>query len=327
MAQHSIVEKPPLLSVLMPVFNSSKYVAQAVDSILNQSFRDFEFVIVDDGSSDGSPQILDHYASLDQRVRIVHQPNSGITVALTNGFEESRGEFLARMDSDDVAEPTRLEKQLTFIKSNPELVLVGTSSIYIDPSGREVDRPNVPSDHNQMDSWHASGMGTALGHPTAMIRRTAFVTVGGYRQEFEPAEDLDLWLRLAEVGQIANVPEALVRYRIHPESVSQQRRKAQSQAVWRAVRSAAIRRSTIISDKQFTELGEDGQTSWISLALDLGYSRTAFRWAIRRLTKRPCLRRVKQLFKVLCGRHLKEVLFVYDRLHGRRKVRTTAFES
>jgi glycosyltransferase involved in cell wall biosynthesis len=317
----------PPITVLMPVYNAGRYLSEAVESVLGQTFGDFELVAVDDGSTDGSADVLAGYAARDPRVRLTRQPvNGGYVRALLAGAAQARGGVIARMDADDVCHPDRLGRQWEFLRGHPDHVAVGTLVTYIDEHGQEIGAPTYPADHAGLDGWHMSGRGCGLCHPTAAYRREAFERVGRYRPEYEPAEDFDLWLRLAEVGRIALLPDRLVRYRVHRQSVSRQRASAQDRAIWRGVRAAVVRRGHPLARVPFADLGEDEQVNWIDLALDVGQAGQARRWAAARVARRPTPQRVKQFGKAALGPWLGRVLPVYDRLRGRAVVRTSAFD-
>ena len=212
--------KVPAVSVLMPVYNTARYLAQALESILAQTFGDFEFVILDDGSTDGSVNIVQEYAQRDPRIRFFPLAHQGYVSVLRQGLSHCRGEFVARMDSDDVAKPDRLEKQLHFLRAHPEIVAVGSQIEIIDPYGSPIDRPQHKLKHEEIEADMLVGIGWAMVHPTVVMRRAVVMEIGGYRQDLTVSEDLDLFLRLAECGRVANLPEVLLQYRQHLTSVN-----------------------------------------------------------------------------------------------------------
>jgi glycosyltransferase involved in cell wall biosynthesis len=232
----------PQVSVLMPVYNAGRYLAEAVDSILAQSFRDFEFVIVDDGSTDRSGAMLDAYAKKDARIRIVRRANTGIVAALNDGLNECRGEFVARMDADDVSLPDRFEKQLTYLRQHHEVVALGGRVIGIDPYGEVLFNSEHKLTHDEIDAELLNGVGWALVHPSVMFRRDAVERAGRYRAEWQWVEDLDLFLRLAETGKLANLTDVVLRYRQHTESINRTRAGQQAQLADACVRQAYRRR-------------------------------------------------------------------------------------
>ena len=209
----------PRVSVLMPSFNAAPYVAEAIESILGQTYRDFEFLILDDGSSDGTLDICRHFAARDERIRLIEGEHHGHTWWLNHGLELARGEFIALMDADDVSMPSRLAMQADFLDRHPSCVAVGCDLITIDSDGDAVGTVRHQTAHDAIvNAIVAGGLGVVV-HAAVMMRREALRSIDGYRVETEPAEDLDLWLRLARVGELANLPELLFKVRQHIASV------------------------------------------------------------------------------------------------------------
>lgn len=232
----------PTVSVIMPVYNGAAYVAQAVESILAQSFGDFEFIIINDGSTDRSRPLLEKFARQDARIRLTSRPNTGIVGALNEALAQARGELVARMDADDVSMPDRLARQVEYMRSHPEVVAVGARVKGIDPCGCELFRSEHKLEHAQIDAELLKGVGWAIVHPAAMMRREAVERVGRYRSEFQWVEDLDLFLRLGEIGKLANLPDELLYYRQHTESVNRTRAAEQARLADACVREAYRRR-------------------------------------------------------------------------------------
>ena len=211
----------PAVSVVMTVYNTAPYVGEAIDSILKQTFADFEFIIVDDGSTDGCPDLLRRYADQDPRVRFVARPHRGIVPAVCDGIDLARGRYLARMDSDDVAVPHRFERQVAYLDAHPECVIVGSRVMLMDPYGSPVTPTGQKLVHDEIDAeLLTEGGGWAMVHPSVMMRTAALRQVGGYRGQVNMSEDHDLYLRLAEVGRVANLPDVLLWYRRHYKSTS-----------------------------------------------------------------------------------------------------------
>ena len=198
--------KAPAISVLMPVYNAELYVAEAVESVLAQTFTDFELITIDDGSTDRSSRILEGYAGLDSRIRLVSRPNTGIVGALNEGASMARGEIIARMDADDVSLPERFAKQFEYLLAHPDCDAAGSRVLLIDPEGAPICEINEERSHEEIDRAHMSRRTGAITHPAAMMRSEALHAVGGYRQECLWAEDFDLFLRMAEIGRLANLP-------------------------------------------------------------------------------------------------------------------------
>src|SRR3954468_17326158 len=203
----------PVVTVLMPVYNAERFVAQTLDAILAQTFRDFEFLIINDGSTDRSLEILQEYARRDDRIRVVSRPNTGYVVALNEGLGLARGEFIARIDSDDLADPRRLELQVERMRREPELVALGSNALAMDEHGRMLGDYLVPLTQGEIEANPLRGSST-IHHPAVMLRPEAVKRVGGYRRELMPCEDFDVWMRLGEVGRLANLPEKLLTKRL-----------------------------------------------------------------------------------------------------------------
>lgn len=210
----------PEVSVVMSVYNGARYLRAAVESILNQQGVFFEFVIVNDGSTDESGTILDEYSAQDPRLRVIHQKNTGLTRALIRGCMQARGEFIARQDADDVSLPGRLAGLANLLRSDDRLAFVSSHVNVIGPAGELLLTHTRPSDPREATALLLDVKFGPPGHGSVMFRRAIYESVGGYRPEFYFAQDSDLWLRLAERGWLGNVPEVLYQYRVVPESIS-----------------------------------------------------------------------------------------------------------
>ena len=210
----------PKLTVAMSVYNNAPYLAEAMDSILRQSFTDFEFLIVNDGSTDGSGAVIDAYALRDPRIRVIHQDNRGLVVSLNRLFAEASAAWVARMDGDDVALPERLAAQWDFVSANPGHGVVGTFSYLIGPDSQPLGKSggHKPVTHDDLCAHLEDG--PLFVHASVMIAREAMLGVDGYHPAYKHCEDHDLWLRLAEHTRLANLPEELLAYRVYPEQVS-----------------------------------------------------------------------------------------------------------
>jgi len=209
-----------VISVIIPVYNAARYLNWAIESILAQSHRDFEVIAVDDGSTDNSRQILERFASRDSRLRLVSRANTGIVGALNDGLLVARGEFIVRMDADDISLPDRFEQQLTFMKAHPDCVALGTDVFYTDPEGNPLIRHYPAEDHERILDQLLDGNGGAMIHPSAMFRRSAVEEAGGYDPRYQWSEDLDLYLRLSKIGRLANLRDVHLHYRQHFGSVN-----------------------------------------------------------------------------------------------------------
>lgn len=209
----------PLVSVIMPVYNSEKYLAEAIESILSQTYPHFEFLVANDGSTDSSQEILGAYARKDARIRVTcSEQNYGYVRHLNECILRARGEYIARMDSDDVALPDRLALQVDFLRRHPEVAVVGSSSITISDVGTEIGL--VPRNGSPGTLLWQSFFTNPLSHPTVMFRKSEVVKAGMYDHARIPAEDYELWSRVLRHTSIANIEQPLLRYRVHPMSVS-----------------------------------------------------------------------------------------------------------
>lgn len=216
----------PIVTVLLPVYNAEKYLAEAVTSILQQSYTDFEFLIINDGSTDSSPEILREFQARDPRIKLINNTNQGLIKTLNQGLSIAQGEFIARMDADDIAMPHRLQRQVEIMQADPELAVLGSNIEIIDARGQKIRIGKYPRSHKAMQKFIT--VGSPFAHPAVMLRRSLVTTVGGYREKYTHAEDYDLWLRLYEQGyRLDNLPEVLLRYRQHDSSISRKHAEQQ----------------------------------------------------------------------------------------------------
>lgn len=232
----------PTISVLMPVYNSERYLKQAIESILSQTFTDFEFLIIDDGSRDGSAALLQTYAAQDPRIKLTIRHNCGIAKTLNEMLFQAKGELIARMDADDIALPDRFQQQVEFLHQHPEIVCVGSAQEWIDSEGNFLREWSPPADDDTIQSLILTGK-SQICHPSAMMRRQAVLQVNGYNESMITASDLDLWLKLGEIGQLANLPDRLLKYRFHDSAISEKRLKEQHHNARSACQRAWERRN------------------------------------------------------------------------------------
>lgn len=206
----------PSISVIMSVYNDAEFLPEAVESVLRQDCSDFEFIIVDDGSTDDTPTYL---ASLtDPRLRIISQCNRGLASALNTGLEAATGALIARQDADDVALPNRLSAQLSFFNSNPQIDLLGSGAITMTTAGKTIRRHHYACSHDEICRFLYRRI-TPFVHTSIMFRRAAALAIGGYDAHYRVTEDYDFYLRLIEKFKVSNVPEALVKLRLRPDSL------------------------------------------------------------------------------------------------------------
>jgi glycosyltransferase involved in cell wall biosynthesis len=231
----------PRVSIIMPARNAARWLHQAIESILLQTFPAFELIIVDDGSSDDTPAILASFQRVDERIRLLRQDQMGLVAALNRGLSAARGSLIARLDADDMAFARRLELQVARFEQRADLVLLGTWAEKIDAAGRPVGILRPESDAPKLKTLLASG--NPFVHSSVMFDAAVARSCGGYRAALEAAEDFDLWLRLSERGAVENLREVLTKYRIHQDGVTTTKVVRQLFSTRLAVRSAEMRKS------------------------------------------------------------------------------------
>lgn len=214
------------LTAIMPVWNGAKYLQEAVQSILNQSFTDFEVLILDDGSTDETPRILEQLAKHDPRIRVIHLAHEGIVNALNCGVAEAKGEWIARMDCDDIAYPERLAKQMRALKATPGAVLCHTAIQQIGEPQYMTKLQRFPRSQAMVAARLCYQ--SPIVHPTVVFSKAAFLRAGGYRAEERHAEDYGLWGRLLTLGKFVGVNEPLLQFRVHSGSISKQKADVQA---------------------------------------------------------------------------------------------------
>lgn len=231
----------PEISVIMTVHNGMPFVREAVESVLGQTFDDFEFIIVDNASADQTQSLLERYRAKDSRIRLfLERSDLGQTMALNKAVEHAKGRYLARMDADDVSLPDRLAVQRAFMRSHPQAGAVGSWHEEMTPSGRSLKVMRYPAAFEEIQ-FHLVSDGNltrrCFSHPTAFLSKEAFQNVGGYNERFRYAQDYDLWTRMARSYEIHNVARVLLRYRASPHSSSQRNRPAMEEELNQIVSS------------------------------------------------------------------------------------------
>ena len=205
----------PQISVVMSVYNGEKYIRDAIDSILYQSFTNFEFIIVNDRSTDRSLEIIESYN--DERIVLLNQNNSGLAKSLNNGINVSKSKFIARIDSDDISMPNRLKKQYYFLMNNPDYIIVGSNANFIDMNRKYVYTSSLKLTNNEIKQVLPQ---TPFFHPSVMYRKSAYYKAGKYPEYMLRAQDLVLFNRMAKLGKMANLEEPLIEYRVVPTANS-----------------------------------------------------------------------------------------------------------
>jgi glycosyltransferase involved in cell wall biosynthesis len=238
----------PLVSVVMVVCDMERFLAEAIESILAQTFRDFEFVIVDYGSTDRSKFIISSFAAKDKRIKLHEIPNCGLPEARNAGCFLAQGKYIAIIDADNVALPERLKWEVEFMEKHPEVGVVGGGMESIDARGASLPNSALPYgasprpvENSELQSALLSQ--NAIWQNSVLMRKEAFTLVGGYRTLFLQAEDYDLWLRIAERFEMANLKQAVFKLRYHPHQLSV-RKRTQQTLCYLAARAAAGCRKT-----------------------------------------------------------------------------------
>ena len=218
----------PKISVLMPVYNGEKYIFYSIKSILDQSYKNFEFLIANDGSKDETLKIIKEFKKKDKRIKIINNnKNIGLTKSLNKLAKIAKGNFIARMDVDDISHKERFREQIDWFKDNPKKILLGTSGMKIDKSGNYIKSLNLRSLNHKKIRKKLTFNNFYL-HSSVMFKKSFFIKIGGYRNFFTYAQDYDLWCRMSQYGLIGNLKKELVSIRFHSNSISYKKRKKQS---------------------------------------------------------------------------------------------------
>ena len=227
--------------MVLPVWNGEPFLSQAIRSVLAQTLDALELIVVDDGSTDRSAAIAQQFADRDARVRVLRLEHCGFSGALNAGIAAASAPYVARMDCDDAALPTRLEKQARYLDAHPECVAVGSAVEIIDQGGRHVGWRTFAESHAGITAALMIGA-SPFSHPTVVARRDALLAAGCYDGALYPSEDLDLWIKLGHIGRLANLGEVLLQYRRHENAVSVRHREEQFAMTSAIVNDARERR-------------------------------------------------------------------------------------
>ena len=255
----------PAISVVMSVYNGEKYLREAVNSILAQSFTNFEFIIVDDGSADNTAAILDSYTDV-RIIRKKNEQNTGLAFSLNKAISTARGDFIARMDADDFSMPGRLEMQFNYLTQNPQVAVVGSDFVSIDEAGRRLGRSAHVTTPGQV-RWRLL-FGNAVAHPTVMFRKSLFEKGFRYDENMQASQDYDLWFRISEEHAITNLPEELLLYRRHTGRVSIKKNELQRRLELNVMRRAVASQlgnelpDETLAQLQNVKLVENVEAAW-----------------------------------------------------------------
>jgi glycosyltransferase involved in cell wall biosynthesis len=223
------------VTVLMPAYNAAKYVAEAIQSVLSQTFSEFELLIINNGSTDDTVNVINRFN--EPRIRLIEERKQGIVFALNKGLQEAKGEFMARFDADDICEPTRLEKQFDFLKNHPDYILCGSDAEYITEIGDHLFYLRCIGHTHEEITRHLY-VDCPFIHSSVMYRKEAVLKGGGYPADAHTFEDYLLWVQIAKVGRYHNLPERLIKVRINPASVTIDEK-------WRGIRFRQLKKKII----------------------------------------------------------------------------------
>lgn len=204
----------------MSVYNGEHWLNESIESVLNQTYQDFEFIIVNDGSTDSSMKILSTFAAKDRRIKVIDKPNSGLTDSLNIGISNTSGKWIARIDSDDLCERDRLAKQYDLAKNQKGVVLIGSAAREIDSNNQIIKNHKYPSGHQELVQRLNLPNKSFFPHSSAFMKTKTVQDLGGYRQRLRRAQDYDLWLRISEKGEMRCITSPLVRIRKHSGQIS-----------------------------------------------------------------------------------------------------------
>lgn len=217
----------PLVSVIMPVYNGEKYISESIESILHQTYKNFEFIIIDDGSTDSTSVLLSDYQKKDPRIKVKRfEKNQGLTICLNIGIKLARGEYIARMDADDISLPSRFEKQVEFLEKHPHVAVLGTSFSLIDQNGSTLRKYFFSNNHNIL-KWNLLFF-NPICHPSVVFRASTIREIGGYSSDLMRAQDYDLWWRVCRIAELSNLQEQYLIMRQHAMRVTNQHQEDQN---------------------------------------------------------------------------------------------------
>lgn len=244
------MNNPIYLSVVLSTYNEEKYIAKAIQSILNQTYPYFELIIVNDGSTDRTLQIIESFN--DPRIIIINKFNSGLPDSLNEGIKLARYDWIARMDGDDIAEPTRFEMQVKYISG--KVGVIGGQFVSIDENDNVYPDSHSakPLEYSKCKLWLLFGM-SPLAHPTVLIRKSCLQQYGGYDSNFRAAQDVELWCRLAPDVKIINVPECVLKYRQHSNNITNKHKELQREFTFLGFMKSALNIRKPLTVEEFTK--------------------------------------------------------------------------
>ena len=290
----------------MPVYNAKRYLRESIDSVLRQDFENYEFIIINDGSIDESQHIINLYAKLDNRIVALEQQNRGLVDTLNRGVSVARGRYIARIDADDPWMEGKLTAQISMLEANPSIVLIGGGFEVIDENGYYIQTIPVPS--QTRDIMRTMLLRNPFGHAGVVFRKDAFNKAGGYSNKYGPTEDYDMWIKLANLGMVVNLPYPVYRYRINRLGISQQsserqakETKAHSSRLWDKNAPTILTRSELMAASKYYL--HASPLEWYGIALKQQMLSDNAQIGIKLIRRGHILMGCRQLFAVaLTGR-------------------------
>lgn len=229
--------KTPLVSIILPAYNTERYLAESIDSVLRQSFPDFELIIINDGSTDNTQAIIDTYTTRDPRIVVIQQDNRGLVATLNSGIKKARGTYIARIDGDDPWFDNKLQAQVDELLCDPGLVLIGGGFEIVDENGYFIETILPPT--RDEDIRRTLLLRNSFGHASVVFKKDAVIKAGLYDDKYKVTEDYNLWIKLSGLGRVKNLPYPIYRYRINMSGLSQQNSdkqmeetKQQQESLW-----------------------------------------------------------------------------------------------
>lgn len=280
----------PRVDIALPAYNAERFIQQTLDSISQQTYKNFKCFIVNDGSTDQTLKIITEHASSDDRFIVINRENRGMAACLNEINSLSQADYIARIDADDIMYPNRIETQLAYIEKHPETDVLASVGLYINDNGSTIGK--IYSDFTEpriIDEYYKNGNLVGLLHPSVMYNRKHVIDVGGYRGKFWPSDDVDLWARLYEEGRIIRVlNKPLLKYRIHSESAIASS-FMQNRKQFRWARESFLARKEGIAEPNFADFSEKYKLSLNSKRKDIAkfkYRNAGFYLASRGLGKK-----------------------------------------
>lgn len=285
------------VSVIVPVRNGERYLASCIDSLLSQTFEDFELIVIDDGSSDRTDEILSSYLSKTKRLRKVRLVGRGQTIALNVGLAVATGEYLVNLDADDVAEKDRIQQQVSFMEDRPRVAACGSAVSFVDPEGDLLGKSAFPEGHDSILK-RLQQADPSFYHSSSILRASCVRAAGGYDESYPLSAEIDMWLKLSDHGELANLTNTLTQKRLHLQSLSNQFSSQKDRCCVRAAKNYQRRHSIALSRHPISDFRHEDYDSepltriqleakWYQMAVESGNLKTARKYAWQKTRNAP----------------------------------------